>query len=68
MIVFLVTSELGGVHVICTATNREYAKSKASQFLGGNPDEYIVSPLTNKGDKVHLDITFIGAINEAVNG
>lgn len=43
--------------VIVTARNREYAKSKAANFLGGNPDKYIVEPLTQMGYRVHFDIT-----------
>jgi len=61
MRIFLVTSkENMSVHAICTAVNRDYAKSKASQFLFGDPDEYIVTPLTNEGDRIHLDISFYG--------
>lgn len=43
--------------VIVTATGRDYAKSKASQFIGGDPDNYIVTPLTQAGDYIHFDIS-----------
>ena len=55
MILWLV--EIGNIHVVCTARNREYAKSKAHAFIGGNPDDYTVTPLTEAGDRLHLDIT-----------
>ena len=58
MIFFLITD--GNNHVICTANNREFAKSKAAGFLKGNPDHYVVTPLTNEGETVHLDVTVKG--------
>lgn len=36
-------------NVIVPATTREYAKSHASHILGGNPDDYIVDPITKHG-------------------
>lgn len=55
-------------YVICTAIHRESAKQKAHHWFGsslvyestnqyGDPNHYIVTPLTNVGDRVHLDIT-----------
>jgi len=56
VILFIVSD--GNYHVIVTALNREYAKSKAAGFLGNDPDEYVVSPLTKPGDSIHLDISW----------
>lgn len=49
--------ELANVHVITWAHNREDAKRRCKSWIGSNPDYYIVSPLTEKGDRVHLNIT-----------
>lgn len=38
---------------------REYAKREAQRILGGNPDRYIVEPLTNHGEPVTLHFSFI---------
>lgn len=46
--------------VILWAGGRDDAKRKASRSTlreMGNPDEYIVTPITNPGDRVKLDIT-----------
>jgi hypothetical protein len=55
MILFMV--EVGNVHVITWAHGREGAKRNANTWIGGDPDKYIVTPLTAPGDRVHLDIT-----------
>lgn len=47
----------GSDKIICTAFNREDAKLKAFKIIGGNSDLYIVYPLTNEGDRIHLSIT-----------
>lgn len=44
-------------HVICTGQDRERVKSEAAQYLGGNPNQYTVTPLIVTGDRVHLNIT-----------
>lgn len=44
--------------VIVTARDREYAKSKASGFLGKDPDKYIVEPIVPEGAKIHFDLSF----------
>lgn len=41
---------------ICSADGRETAKQMASKFLLGDPDKYIVHPLTNPGEVVKLRI------------
>ena len=38
-------------NVIVEAKTREYAKSHASHILGGDPDKYIVDPITNVGSR-----------------
>lgn len=51
--------EIGNTHVILNTSrpDREEAKRKAHKWLGANPDHYTVTPLTESGDRVHLDIT-----------
>lgn len=54
-IVFMV--EMGNIHVFVIAFNREGAKSTAHAWIGGDPDRYIVSPLTEPGDRIHFALT-----------
>jgi hypothetical protein len=54
MILFM--CEIGSAHVITWALNREDAKRKANVWLGGNTDQYIVTPLTSPGDRIHISI------------
>jgi len=39
------------------AFDREEAKRNAHRWIGSDKDNYIVWPLTNDGDRIHLDIT-----------
>jgi hypothetical protein len=61
MILFLV--EHDNIHVLTYASDREAAKRKAFNWLGwwlvGDPDQdhCMVTPLTEPGDRIHLDIT-----------
>jgi hypothetical protein len=50
---FIVSS--GVLHVITNSMDREGAKINAQPFLAGNPDHYVVSPLTNPGDVVQFN-------------
>jgi hypothetical protein len=54
-ILFLVT--MGNIRVITWARNREDAKNQAHAWIGWEKDNYTVSPLTNEGDRIHLNIT-----------
>lgn len=57
-ILFLVES--GNAHVVVYEQGREQAKRTASRWLGwhnGGPDNYIVTSLTEPGDRIHFDLT-----------
>jgi hypothetical protein len=54
-IVFMV--EYGNIHYITYAFDRESAKRSALGWIGGNSDNYIVTPLTEPGDRIHIGIT-----------
>jgi hypothetical protein len=49
--------ELGNVHFICYAHGREDAKRQAHSWIGADKENYIVTPLTEPGDRIHLAIT-----------
>lgn len=55
MILFLCT--YGNAHVLTWAHDREDAKRKARQWLSYDSDNYTVTPLTNEGDRINLNIT-----------
>lgn len=55
LILFIV--EMGNIHVITYAYERESAKRNAHSWIGGNYDHYIVTPLTEPGDRIHLSLT-----------
>lgn len=38
-------------NVIVEARNRDFAKSHASHILGGDPDTYVVDPITKNGSR-----------------
>lgn len=50
-IFFLVTRPGFTVNVIVEAEDREPAKRYANYILAGNPDQYVVTPLTSPGDR-----------------
>jgi hypothetical protein len=54
-IIFMV--QMGNVRVFVWATDREDAKRQAHSWIGSDPDNYIVTPLTNLGDRIHLSLT-----------
>lgn len=54
-ILFMV--KYGNVHVLITALDREEAKRRSFPWIGADPDYYIVTPLTEPGDRIKLDIT-----------
>lgn len=47
--------EMGNIHFFTYAFNREHAKQQAQGWIGGNPDNYTVTPLTEPGDRIALD-------------
>lgn len=47
----------GNIRYVTWAFDRENAKRQAQSWIGGNPDEYIVSPLSELGDRVHIALT-----------
>jgi hypothetical protein len=52
---FLVSS--GNVRYVTWAIDRESAKRNAFSWVGGNPDKYEVTPLSERGDRVHIALT-----------
>jgi hypothetical protein len=54
-ILFLV--EMGNIHFLCYANDREDAKRQAHRWMGADPDKYIVSPLTEPGDRVRIEMS-----------
>ncbi len=47
---------------LCTADGRETAKQMAAKFLLGDPDDYVVTPLSNPSEVVKMRIN-IGLVN-----
>lgn len=48
---------LGNIRYFTWAGDRENAKRNARSWIGGNIDQYVVTPLTEPGDRVHLALT-----------
>lgn len=48
---------LGNVKVFVIAKGREEAKKQAHGWIGGDREQYVVSPLTNPGDRIHFHMT-----------
>lgn len=49
-------NEESNIKFFTWALDRENAKRNARQWMGGDPDKYIVDPLTKQGDRVKLDL------------
>lgn len=49
--------KLGNACFITYTYNRESAKRDARSWLGGYSDQYTVTPITEKGDRLHLHLT-----------
>lgn len=47
----------GNAHVLTFAAGRESAKQNAHKWLGADKDDYIVTPLTSRGDRIHVSLT-----------
>lgn len=54
-ILFMV--EMGNIHFITFGYDREDAKRKALPWIGSNPDNYTVTPLTEPGDRIHMALS-----------
>lgn len=51
--------KFGNIHYFVYETSRETAKRSAHSWIGGNPDDYIVTPLTSPGDRIVLGATVL---------
>lgn len=51
----------GNVNFITYQWHREAAKQAAQPILSGNPDNYLVTPLTEDGDKIAFDYITIAS-------
>lgn len=49
--------QFGNIRLFTYAFDREDAKRNASHWIPADADKYVVTPLTNPGDRIHLDIT-----------
>ena len=54
--------------VICRAENREAAKRIAAKCLLGNPDDFIVTPLSSPGEAVVFHLRTEGKKDATVQG
>lgn len=52
---FLVSS--GSIRYVTWAVGREEAKRNARSWIGDDSDRYIVTPLSERGDRVHVNLT-----------
>lgn len=55
MILWLV--EMGNIHYVCTGFHRETVKAEAHKYIGGDPETYTVTPLTQTGDRVFVAVS-----------
>ena len=49
--------EFGNVHWIGMCMDREDAKRMAHKWIGGDKERYTVSPLTEPGDRLHVEFS-----------
>lgn len=47
----------GNIRFVCWAMGREDAKRQGYSWIGGNVDSYVVTPLSEPGDRVHIALT-----------
>ncbi len=55
MIFFKVHKKGTNISVFTCAFDREGAKREAHDWIGGNTDEYEVTPLTERGDRFKIE-------------
>ena len=48
---------LGNIRFLCWAMGREDAKHQARSWIGSDPDTYVVTPISEQGDRVHIALT-----------
>lgn len=48
---------LGNIRFLCWAMGREDAKRQAHKWIGSDPDMYVVTPISEQGDRVHIALT-----------
>lgn len=47
----------GNIRFVCWAMDREDAKRQAYHWIGGNAESYVVTPISEPGDRVHIALT-----------
>jgi len=52
--------QTANVVAIVHGRDREFAKENARDWLGGDPDQYVVTPLTNEGDRIAVSFPLGG--------
>lgn len=48
---------LGNIRFLCWAMGREDAKRQAHYWIDSNPNTYVVTPISEQGDRVHIALT-----------
>ncbi len=59
MIFFKVHMKGTNISVFTIATNREAAKRNGHAWIGGDPDKYEVTPLTEDGDRIKIEAHYV---------
>lgn len=56
MIFFKVTNQITEISLFAMAFSREEVKRIAHRYLGGDPDKYVVTPLTEPDDIFKVEL------------